>query len=132
MTGRIVCIWKRNETVFRGDFRRGGARRGIVKPNRSSRSIRRLPRIGRDPAKKKETLEASRGNGVKFTAPASLLAYLLGMEPDAKQGLFNFKFEAVADVGWTGRCVPLANASCIRCDVTLSMLLLKLLRETDQ
>jgi len=48
------------------------------------------PKLTSRQKKKKETLEANLGGGVKF--PVALLPHLPGMETDAKPGLFNFKF----------------------------------------
>src|ERR1700674_3731205 len=42
------------------------------------------PKIDLAPGKKKETLEANLGNGVKFPLPLPILLHLPGMEPDAK------------------------------------------------
>jgi hypothetical protein len=67
------------------------------------------PKIDLSPGKKKETLEASLGNGVKFPVTLTLLLHLPGMEPDAKPELFNFTFTQFTDERGPGTCHPMAN-----------------------
>lgn len=67
------------------------------------------PKISLGPGKKKETLEASLGNGVKFPVDLTLLMHLPGMEPDAKPELFNFTFLKFTDERAPGTCHPMAN-----------------------
>ena len=67
------------------------------------------PKIDLAPGKKKETLEASLGNGVKFPVTLTLLLHLPGMEPDAKPELFNFTFTQFTDERGPGTCHPMAN-----------------------
>jgi hypothetical protein len=67
------------------------------------------PKIDLAPGKKKETLEATLGNGVKFPVTLTLLLHLPGMEPDAKPELFNFKFTQFTDERGPGTCHPMAN-----------------------
>jgi hypothetical protein len=61
------------------------------------------------PGKKKETLEANLGNGVKFPVTLTLLLHLPGMEQDAKPELFNFTFTQFTDERGPGTCHPMAN-----------------------
>jgi hypothetical protein len=67
------------------------------------------PKIDLAQGKKKETLEASLGNGVKFPVTLTLLLHLPGMEPDAKPELFNFTFTQFTDERGPGTCHPMAN-----------------------
>lgn len=67
------------------------------------------PKIDLAPGKKKETLEANLGNGVKFPVTLTLLLHLPGMEPDAKPELFNFTFTQFTDERAPGTCHPMAN-----------------------
>jgi hypothetical protein len=67
------------------------------------------PKIDLTPGKKKETLEASLGNGVKFPVTLTLLLHLPGMDPDAKPELFNFTFLQFTDERGPGTCHPMAN-----------------------
>jgi hypothetical protein len=73
------------------------------------------PKIDLAPGKKKETLEASLGNGVKFPVILTLLVHLPGMEPDAKSELFNFKFTQFTDERGPGTCHPMANMPNMHC-----------------
>jgi hypothetical protein len=67
------------------------------------------------PGKKKETLEANLGNGVKFPVTLTLLLHLPGMEPDAKPELFNFTFTQITDERGPGSCHPMASMPNMRC-----------------
>jgi hypothetical protein len=67
------------------------------------------PKIDLTPGKKKETLEANLGNGVKFPVNLTLLLHLPGMEPGAKPELFNFTFTQFTDERAPGTCHPMAN-----------------------
>jgi hypothetical protein len=67
------------------------------------------PKIDLAAGKKKETLEAALGNGVKFPVTLTLLLHLPGMEPDAKPELFNFQFTQFTDERGPGTCHPMAN-----------------------
>ncbi len=73
------------------------------------------PKIDLAPGKKKETLEANLGNGVKFPVTLTLLLHLPGMEADAKPELFNFKFTQFTDERGPGSCHPMANMPNMRC-----------------
>jgi hypothetical protein len=73
------------------------------------------PRIDLGSGKKKETLEAILGKGVKFTVSVSPPVPLSGGEPDAKSRLFRFKFKALTAVGGRGRRIPMAGMSNMRC-----------------
>jgi hypothetical protein len=73
------------------------------------------PKIDLAPGKKKETLEASLGNGVKFPVTLTLLMHLPGMQPDAKPELFNFKFTQFTDERGPGTCHPMASMPNMRC-----------------
>ena len=73
------------------------------------------PIIGPAPAKKKETLEANLGNGVKFPVTLTLLLYLPGMEADAKPELFNITFKKFTDERGPGICHPMANMPNMHC-----------------
>jgi len=73
------------------------------------------PKIDLAPGRKKETLEANLGNGVKFPVTLTLLLHLPGMEPDAKPELFNFKFTQYTDERGPGTCHPMANMPNMRC-----------------
>ena len=72
-------------------------------------------KIDLSPRKKKETLEANLGNGVKFQLTLTLLLHLPGMEPDAKPEVFNFKFTQYTDKRGPGSCSPMANMPNMRC-----------------
>ena len=67
------------------------------------------PKIDLGPGKKKETLEANLGSGVKFPVTLTLLLHLPGMAPDAKPELFNFEFKQFTDERGPGSCHPMAN-----------------------
>src|SRR3984885_853865 len=67
------------------------------------------PRINLGPGKKKETLEASLGEGVKFPVTLTLLLHLPGMAPDDKPELFNFTFTKFTDENSAGSCTPMKN-----------------------
>ena len=58
---------------------------------------------------KKETLEASLGNGVKFPVTPPPLPHLPGMEPDAKPESFHFTFTQFTDVRGPATCHFRAN-----------------------
>jgi hypothetical protein len=73
------------------------------------------PKIDLAPGKKKETLEANLGNGVKFPVTLTLLLHLPGMEPDAKPELFNFTFTQITDERGPGSCHPMASMPNMRC-----------------
>jgi hypothetical protein len=73
------------------------------------------PKIDLTPGKKKETLEAKLGGGVKFPLTLTLLLHLPGMEPDAKPELFNFKFTQFTDERGPGSCHPMANMPNMHC-----------------
>jgi hypothetical protein len=73
------------------------------------------PKIDFAPGKKKETLEAALGNGVKFPVTLTLLLHLPGMVPDAKPELFNFEFTQFTDERGPGTCHPAANMPNMRC-----------------
>jgi len=67
------------------------------------------PKVDLAPGKKKETLEANLGNGVKFPVNLTLLMHLPGMDPVAKPELFNFTFTQFTDERGPGTCHPMAN-----------------------
>lgn len=73
------------------------------------------PKIDLAPGKKKETLEASLGNGVKFPVTLTLLLHLPGMEPEAKPELFDFKFTQFTDEHGPGSCRPMPSMPNMRC-----------------
>jgi hypothetical protein len=73
------------------------------------------PKIDLAPGKKKETLEASLGNGVKFPVILTLLLHLPGMEPDAKPELFDFKFTQFTDEHGPGTCRPMPSMPNMHC-----------------
>lgn len=73
------------------------------------------PKIDLAPGRKKETLEANLGNGVKFPVTLTLLLHLPGMEQDAKPELFNFKFAQFTDERGPGNCHPMANMPNMHC-----------------
>jgi hypothetical protein len=73
------------------------------------------PKIDLAPGKKKETLEANLGDGVKFPMTLTLLLHLPGMEPEAKPELFNFKFTQFTDEHGPGSCAPMAKMPNMRC-----------------
>jgi hypothetical protein len=73
------------------------------------------PKIDLAPGKKKETLEADLGEGVKFPVAITLLLRLPGMAPDAKPELFNFNFTQFTDERGPGTCSPMANMPNMRC-----------------
>lgn len=73
------------------------------------------PKIDLAPGKKKETLEANLGNGVKFPLTLTLHLHLPGMEPDAKPELFNFTFTQFTDERGPGSCHPMASMPNMRC-----------------
>jgi len=72
------------------------------------------PKINLGPGKKKEALEVSLGDAVKFPVTLTLLLHLPGMAPDAKPELFNFKFTQFTDERGPGTCTPMPkmNMSC--------------------
>ena len=67
------------------------------------------PKIDLAPGKKKETLEANLGNGVKFPLTLTLLLHLPGMEPDAKPELHNFRFTRITNERGPESCSPMAK-----------------------
>ena len=73
------------------------------------------PKISLVPGKKKETLEASLGNAVKFPVAVTLLLHLPGMKPNAKPELFNFKFTKFTDESGPRPCRPMANMPNMPC-----------------
>jgi len=75
------------------------------------------PKFDLAPGKKKETLEANLGNGVKFLVivTLTLLLHLPGVEPDAKPEMSNFKFTEFTDERGPGGCSPMANTPNKRC-----------------
>lgn len=73
------------------------------------------PKIDLAPGKKKETLEASLGNGVKFPVDLTMLLHLPGMEPDARPELFNFTFKQFTDEHGPGSCRPMPSMPHMRC-----------------
>jgi hypothetical protein len=73
------------------------------------------PKIDLAPGRKKETLEANLGNGVKFPVTLTLLLHLPGMEQDAKPELFNFRFAQFTDERGPGTCHPMANMPNMHC-----------------
>jgi len=73
------------------------------------------PKIDLIPGKKKETLEANLGNGVKFPLTLTLLLHLPGMEPDAKPELFNFSFTQFTDERGPGSCRPMPSMPNMHC-----------------
>jgi hypothetical protein len=73
------------------------------------------PKIDLAPGKKKETLEANLGNGVKFPVILTLLLHLPGMEPDAKPELFDFKFTQFTDEHGPGSCRPMPSMPNMHC-----------------
>ncbi len=72
------------------------------------------PKINLAPGKKKETMEANLGDGVKFPIALTVLLHLPGMAPDAKPELFNFSFKGFTDERGPGTCTPMAkmNMGC--------------------
>jgi hypothetical protein len=82
------------------------------------------------PGKKKETLEATSGNGVKFPVIPTLLPYLPGMEQDAKAEFSNFKFMQFADQRGPGSRRPMANMPDMRGLFTQAILISNLWGET--
>jgi hypothetical protein len=73
-----------------------------------------LPKSTSLPERKKETLEANLGNGVKFPVTVTLLLHLPGMEPGAKPELFNFRFTQFTDERGAGNCSPMAKMANMR------------------
>jgi hypothetical protein len=73
------------------------------------------PKITLGPGKKKETMEASLGEGIKFPVAVTLLLHLPGMPPDAKPELFNFTFQKFTDENGPGTCAPMAKMPNMRC-----------------
>ncbi len=73
------------------------------------------PKINLGPGKKKETLEASLGEGVKFPLTLTLLLHLPGMAPDAKPELLNFTFTGFTDENGPGTCSPMNIMPNMRC-----------------
>ena len=73
------------------------------------------PKIDLAPGKKKETLEANLGAGVKFPVSLTLLLHLPGMTPDAKPEVFNFDFKQFTDEHGPGSCKPMPSMPSMRC-----------------
>jgi len=73
------------------------------------------PKIDLAPGKKKETLEANLGDGVKFPVSLTVLLHLPGMAADAKPELFDFKFTQFTDENGPGSCAPMAKMPNMRC-----------------
>jgi hypothetical protein len=73
------------------------------------------PKINLRPGRKKETLEASLGDRMKFPVSLTLLVHLPGMPADAKPELFNFTFTGFTDEQEPGSCSPMANMPNMRC-----------------
>jgi hypothetical protein len=65
------------------------------------------PKINLAPGKKKETLEATVGQNLKFPVNLVMLLRLPGMAPDAKPELFNFTFTRFTDEHGPGSCTPM-------------------------
>jgi hypothetical protein len=82
------------------------------------------------PGKKKETLEANLGNGVKFRLTLTLLFHLPGTEPEAKPEPSNFKFTKFMGEHGPGSRSPMANMPNVNCQFRQSILISKLLGET--
>jgi len=73
------------------------------------------PTIPLVPGNKKEMLEASLGDRVKFPVTLTLHLRLPGMESSAKPELFNFKFTKFTDERGSGNCSPMANMPNMGC-----------------
>jgi hypothetical protein len=70
------------------------------------------PKIALGPSnKKKEALEASLGDTVKFPVALTVLLHLPDTPADAKPELFNFTFTKFTDENGPGTCVPMAKMS---------------------
>lgn len=67
------------------------------------------PRIALGPGKKKEAIEASLGDAVKFPVALTVLLHLPDTPPDAKPELFNFAFTKFTDENGPGNCAPMAK-----------------------
>jgi hypothetical protein len=67
------------------------------------------PKIDLVKGKKKETLEAALGEGIKFPIALTVLLHLPEMPPDAKPELFNFSFAKFTDENGPGTCIPMAR-----------------------
>ncbi len=67
------------------------------------------PKITLGPGKKKEAIEASLGDAVKFPVALTVLLHLPDTPPDAKPELFNFTFTKFTDEHGPGTCVPMAK-----------------------
>ena len=72
------------------------------------------PKIPLAPGKKKETLEANLGEGVKPPVALTLVLHLPGMAPDANPELFNFKFAQFTDENGPGTTAPMGNMPGMR------------------
>jgi hypothetical protein len=72
------------------------------------------PKIPLAPGKKKETLEANLGEGVKPPVALTLVLRLPGMAPDDKPELFNFKFTQFTDENGPGTTAPMGNMPGMR------------------
>jgi hypothetical protein len=67
------------------------------------------PKIALVKGKKKETLEASLGGGVKFPIALTVWLHLPEMPAEAKPELFNFSFTKFTDENGPGICTPMAR-----------------------
>jgi hypothetical protein len=73
------------------------------------------PNIPLTAGNKKEMLEASLGDRVKFPVTLTLHLRLPGMVSSAKPELFNFKFTKFTDERGSGNCSPMANMPNMGC-----------------
>ena len=73
------------------------------------------PNIPLTTRNKKEMLEASLGDRVKFPVTLTLHLSLPGMVSSAKPELFNFKFKKFTDERGSGNCRPIANMPSMGC-----------------
>jgi hypothetical protein len=73
------------------------------------------PNIPLVPGNKKEMLEASLGDRVKFPVTLTLHLRLPGMVSSAKPELFNFKFTKFTDERGSGSCSPMATMPNMGC-----------------
>jgi hypothetical protein len=113
LTSQMLCIRKRNgllrastmatQSLLKAEEARQAG--GMVQVGESDDT----PKIGLAPGKKKETLEANLGNGVKFPVKLTLVPHQPGMELDAKPELLNFKFTQFSDESGPGSCSPMAH-----------------------
>ena len=73
------------------------------------------PNIPLTTRNKKEMLEASLGDRVKFPVTLTLHLRLPGMVSSAKPELFNFKFTKFTDERGSENCSPMANMPNMGC-----------------